>query len=100
MTHPSPLPPSGTQLGISTVMAGQVLADQDTGAQTIAPADLILLTVTHDGVQAASYQMTPAQAMAVGRALASACGKLINAEIDDTGAPLSPLTRLIKFGAL
>jgi hypothetical protein len=103
MTHPSPLPPPadpGTQLGISHVLAGQVLVDQTTGAETIAPTDLVILSANIGGKQRAAYTMTPPQAMAVARALSAECGKIIAAEIDDDGAPLSPQTRLVKFGAL
>lgn len=96
----SPLPPSDTLLGITTVMAGQVLRDLGTGAETIAPVDLVMLTAHVGGVQRASYQMTPAEAMAVAKALSAGCGKLISAEIDDDGKPLSWWERLTRLGNL
>lgn len=104
MTTPSPLPPlpdDGVQLRVSPVMTGQPLVYQDgSGRQTVAPADLVFLAAHRDGKQLTAYQMTPAQAMSVARALATAAGHIINAEIDDDGRALSPLAKLHKLGTL
>lgn len=102
MTDSSPLPPSEPlqQLSVSSVMAGQLLDDVDTGEQTVAPLDLVLLIFTVDGEQRASYSLTPPQAMDVARALSGAVGRLVSAEIDDDGKPLGPLARLQRLRSI
>lgn len=87
------------QLGVSTVMTGEVLQSFD-GGEGIAMADMVVLIPYINGEQKGNYSMTPEQTMVLARALASAAGSLINREVDDNGAPLSPLAKLIKFGAL
>lgn len=100
MEHPSPLPPSGRQLGVSTVMAGEVLTDLHTGGQSIAMEDTVVLLAFTDGVQTDSWPLSPQLAMALAKGLSGACGKLISAEVDDNGTPLSALARLTKLGRL
>lgn len=97
MTDPSPLPPPGRQLGVSTVMAGEILTDLDSGAQTVAMEDAVLLVAFTDGTQDGSWPLTPSQAMSLAKGLSSACGTLINREVDDTGAPLTWWDRLTRL---
>lgn len=92
----TPQPPT-TQLGISTVMTGELLEDVNTGAEAVALTDMVLLTVNQDGDVVNSYQMTPEQAMAVARGLSAAVGRLINAEIDDQGKPTGLLHRIHRL---
>lgn len=86
------------QLGISTVMTGQIL--QSGAGETVAIADLVCLVPYIDGEQQRNFHMTPEQAMAIARALATAAGQLVHAEVDDNGAPLTPLARLTRLGRL
>lgn len=92
----TPQPPT-TQLGISTVMTGELLEDVNTGEQQVAMVDMVLLTVNTGGEQTNSLQMTPEQAMAVARGLSAAVGRLINAEIDDQGKPTGLLHRIHRL---
>lgn len=88
---------TGTQLGISTVMAGQILEDVHTGAETVATADLVLFSILTDGEQTACCQMSADQALAVAAALTQAAGKLIKLEITDDGHPLSFAARMARL---
>jgi hypothetical protein len=92
----SPLPPSADdiQLSITVVMAGQELVDIDTGDRTVSCEDLVVLAAKVNGTQRAAYQMTPAQAMAISRALADGAGRVLNAQIGDDGKPLPLAQRL------
>jgi len=92
----TPQPPSGTQVGISTVMAGEILKHTDGSGESVALADMVLLTLTRDGEQIAAMQMTIQEAFAVAQGLSGAAGRLIDAQIGDDGKPLPLLQRLAQ----
>lgn len=87
------------QLGVSTVMTGEVLQSFD-GGEGIAMADMVVLIPYINGEQKGNYSMTPEQTMVLARALAAAAGSLINREIGDDGQPLNWWERLTKLNAL
>lgn len=84
------------QLGVSTVMAGEILPTLD-GGETIAMVDAVVLIPSIDGVPRGNYTMTPEQAMAIASAIASAAGHLINQEVDDHGKPTTLRHRLSRL---
>ena len=84
-------------LGISIVQFGEPITSAD-GEELIAPADLVLVAkVFDDGTRHSLFQLTPDQALTLGRALTKAGMQLINAEVDDNGRPVPLLTRLSRL---
>ena len=84
-------------LGISTVQFGEPITGPD-GEELIAPADLVLVAkVFDDGTRESLFQLTPDQALTLGRALTKAGMALINKEVDDNGRPIPLLTRLSRL---
>jgi hypothetical protein len=84
------------QLGISTVMAGEIVPTVD-GFQSVVVADSVCLTPFVEGVEKPAYYMTPEQAQALAVGLCTAAGQLINAEVDDAGKPTSLVHRLRRI---
>ena len=84
------------QLGIKRVLFGQPYRDE-AGAEQIAGADVVLLTTIVGGTARHQVQLTPEQAMLVGRELSAAAGALVNAEIGDDGKPTSFRHRLARL---
>ena len=84
-------------LGISIVQFGETVTAAD-GEELIAPADLVLVAkVLDDGTRHSLFQLSPDQALTLGRALTKAGMALINKEVDDNGRPLPLLTRLSRL---
>lgn len=80
-------------IGIETVMTGELYTGSD-GSERLAAQDMVrIISPSH----ARTIELTPAQAMTMGVALSQSAGRLINAQVDDNGRPLSFLTRLARL---
>lgn len=87
------------QLGVSTVMAGEILTRGD-GGEVVVPDDLVQLAAYLDGTLHGTYEMTAEQALTLAEALRKAAVKLINAEVTDSGKSTGLLHRMTRLGLL